>query len=133
MSPTPVRGRAVTEAEQGEAAKFTTKLGDANVAERGFSVGDGTHGTTVGKQDAVYSVYRTKVGDSTNIEVAHNLGRVPKVINLVSQEATPQATANSVVTVTLVNRAQWTSSTFRISLLVGVGAVDNILLTFQVG
>lgn len=97
------------------------------------SVGTGVHGTPVGATDSHYVVYRTKAGDS-EIVVQHTLGRVPQVVNYVSQEATPQATAGSVLAVALVKRNQWTVNTFRATVaVIGGGAVNDVLLTFTVG
>jgi hypothetical protein len=96
------------------------------------SVGSGAHGTSVGPLDAHYAVYRTKAGDS-EIVVKHTLGRTPQVVTLVSQEATPQATAGSALAVVLVKRNQWTANTFRATVTAVAGAVNDVLLTFTVG
>ena len=128
------RGTPVSEATVKPAtAQVLKHIGDANIGDRGLSIGTGVHGSQVGKQDAQYATYRTKAGEQDLI-VPHSLGRIPSVVKLQHQEITPQAAANSHLAISLQQRNQWTASTFRARVCATVAGADHdVILTFVVG
>lgn len=106
-------------------------IGDANMQERGLSLGSPSPGALAGKLDAVYASLKTSTAGGNTYDVSHSLGRVPSIVLLVGSENAP--TPASHYHVIPWERQKWTHSTLRIRVAALVGSLDGGVLTLLVG
>lgn len=134
--PTKPQGAIPTQAIDTAVRRALTKaLGASNMQDRALGHGRPKNGALVGKQNAVWAnvvLTSATVPDPLNVDVAHNLGAVPVVCNLVHWENAN--TPDVFFIVRPVNQHKWTRSSCTVAYVKsGTGNVDGTVLTFMVG
>jgi uncharacterized membrane protein len=124
-----VRGSAISGVQhRPEDKRVLENLGDANLANRGVSLGTGKNGTAAGKTDSVYvTVSLDDVADKV-YTFAHALGRVPAWAT--KWELTGPT---SVVNVVSDSKSSWTKTTLRVRVVRTAGSLAGARLTLLVG
>ena len=124
------RGTAVSGATRSpEDQKVLRNLGDANVMQRGLSLGSGADGSLAGRFDAVFATKVLAAGDVV-VELPHALGRKPGWAKLWETENAAGAVGLSVYS---EGKDSWTSSTVRVRLSIASGSLAGVKITLLVG
>ncbi len=110
-------------------ARVLAQLGDANMADRGLTLGGHGNGALVGKLDAVKAIVPLAAG-MAEIEVAHVLGRIP--VEVVTWEVEAGPSNDLVLVVTAVKKSLWTATTVRVLVHVVAGSMTGAQLTLVV-
>jgi hypothetical protein len=125
------RGSAISGAlHDAESQRVLRGIGDANIMERGVTLGTGKDGTTAGKTDSVYvSAVLVDAPDQT-LALAHSLGRVPGWVTVWEM-----ATSTGAALVQSSDKTSWTKTTIRVRVLKssGSGSLAGARMTLLVG
>jgi hypothetical protein len=124
-----VRGSAVSGVSHSpEDKRVLENLGDANLANRGVSLGTGKGGTAAGKTDSVYVTVPLEDTADQVVQVAHTLGRVPAWAT--KWELSGPSSAVNVVS---DSKSSWTKTTIRVRVVRTAGSLAGARLTLLVG
>jgi hypothetical protein len=117
-----------------ENKRVLENLGDANLANRGVSLGNGKNGTLAGKTDSVYVNAVLDAAIDTDgaqvLTLSHGLGRLPAWANLWEMASTTGS-----ATVQSYDKNSWTKTTIRVRVLKSSlsGALAGARMTLLVG
>ena len=110
-------------------ARVLSQLGDANVAERGLTLGGHSDGALAGRIDAIRAIKPLSTG-MVEVEVAHALGRVP--VEVVAWEVEAGPSNDLVLVVSAVKKSLWTATTVRVKVHAVAGSMTGAKLTLLI-
>ena len=127
-----VRGSAISGVSHPRAddRRVLENLGDANLMDRGVTLGSGKDGTLAGKTDSVYVSAVLEDAEDKKYSLAHSLGRVPAWANLWEMSS-----ATGAALVQSYDKTAWTKTTIRVRVLrsTGSGSLAGARMTLLVG